>query len=127
VLDLHPAAGEGPPVAVVGVPDERKGEAIVLLATMPVDPIHLRKKLLNAGLPALWIPKAVRQVPAVPILASGKLDLRACQELALESLSHVTSVPTLLRLSASRPRSSGSVTASCTASSARAKLPTRTP
>ena len=46
-LDLHPAAGEGPPLAVVGVPDEKKGESLVLLSTMRVDLSSLRKKLLE--------------------------------------------------------------------------------
>ena len=34
------------------------------------------------GLPNLWIPKVIKQVAAIPILATGKLDLRACQRLA---------------------------------------------
>jgi acyl-[acyl-carrier-protein]-phospholipid O-acyltransferase/long-chain-fatty-acid--[acyl-carrier-protein] ligase len=81
-LDLHPAHGEGPAVAVVGVPDEKRGESIVVLTTVPVAQAELRKRLVAMGLPNLWIPKVVRQVAAIPILATGKLDLRACQRLA---------------------------------------------
>ena len=81
-LDLHPAAGEGPPLAVVGVPDEKKGESLVLLTTTRVDMGALRKKLLEKGLSSLWIPKVLLVVPAVPILASGKLDMRECLRLA---------------------------------------------
>jgi acyl-[acyl-carrier-protein]-phospholipid O-acyltransferase/long-chain-fatty-acid--[acyl-carrier-protein] ligase len=88
-LDLHPAAGEGPPIAVVGVPDEKKGESLVLLTVNKVDPVALRKKLLEKGLAALWIPKVVVQVPAVPILASGKLDMRECLRLAREAAAPV--------------------------------------
>jgi acyl-[acyl-carrier-protein]-phospholipid O-acyltransferase/long-chain-fatty-acid--[acyl-carrier-protein] ligase len=82
VLDLHPAAGEGPPVAVVGLPDDKKGETLVLLTTHPVDIGDLRKRLLAAGLASLWIPKVAYRVDAVPIMASGKLDLRECLRLA---------------------------------------------
>jgi acyl-[acyl-carrier-protein]-phospholipid O-acyltransferase/long-chain-fatty-acid--[acyl-carrier-protein] ligase len=81
-LDLHPGAGEGPAVAVIGVPDEKRGESIVALVTMPVVQAELRQKLTALGLPNLWIPKVVKQVDAIPILATGKLDLRACQQLA---------------------------------------------
>jgi len=83
-LDLHPGAGEGPAVAVVGLPDEKRGESIIALVTTPVVQADLRKKLVDMGLPNLWIPKVVKQVPAIPILATGKLDLRACQRLAAE-------------------------------------------
>jgi acyl-[acyl-carrier-protein]-phospholipid O-acyltransferase/long-chain-fatty-acid--[acyl-carrier-protein] ligase len=37
------------------------------------------------GLPNLWIPKVVKQVAEIPILATGKLDLRACQRLASQA------------------------------------------
>ena len=69
-------------IAVVGVPDEVKGEALVLLAAREIDPRELRTKLSAAGRPNLWIPKTVKRVEAIPLLASGKLDLAACQQLA---------------------------------------------
>jgi len=69
-------------VAVAGVPDEAKGEALVLLTSKEIDPGELRTKLMEAGLPNLWIPKKVLRVEAIPVLASGKLDLQRCKELA---------------------------------------------
>ncbi|HUF62414.1 MAG TPA: AMP-binding protein [Verrucomicrobiales bacterium] len=70
-------------VVVVGRPDEHKGEALVLLAAFPgLDAGELRQALLRNGVPALWIPRQVVEVEEVPHLASGKLDLRACQEMA---------------------------------------------
>ena len=84
-MDLHPGAGDGPAVAVVGVPDDKRGESIVVLTTVPIVQAELRKRLVAMGLPNLWVPKVVRQVPAIPILATGKLDLRACQKLAQQA------------------------------------------
>lgn len=70
------------PIAVVGVTDESKGEAVVLLSAVDVDLALLRPKLNEAGVPNLWIPKKVCRVESIPVLASGKLDLSKCKEVA---------------------------------------------
>jgi acyl-[acyl-carrier-protein]-phospholipid O-acyltransferase/long-chain-fatty-acid--[acyl-carrier-protein] ligase len=69
------------PFAVMGVQDEAKGEALVLLSAVDIDIAELRDKLREAGVPNLWIPKHVQRVEAIPVLASGKLDLKKCKEL----------------------------------------------
>jgi acyl-[acyl-carrier-protein]-phospholipid O-acyltransferase / long-chain-fatty-acid--[acyl-carrier-protein] ligase len=71
-------------IAIVGVQDEAKGEAVVLLSAVDIDLAQLRDKLRDAGVPNLWIPKRVQRVESVPILASGKLDLKKCNALASE-------------------------------------------
>ena len=73
-------------IMVCGIPDDAKGEALVILTTEGLSDAALndvRYKLLEKGTPALWIPKKIRHVEDIPVLASGKLDLRACAELAL--------------------------------------------
>jgi acyl-[acyl-carrier-protein]-phospholipid O-acyltransferase / long-chain-fatty-acid--[acyl-carrier-protein] ligase len=45
----------------------------------------LRDKLRDAGVPNLWIPKKVCRVEAIPVLASGKLDLKKCQEASAQA------------------------------------------
>src|SRR5216110_191705 len=72
------------PLAIVGVQDEAKGEALVLLSAVDVDLDELRKELHEAGVPNLWIPKQVQRVEVIPVLASGKLDLKKCNELVAE-------------------------------------------
>ena len=69
-------------ICIVGVQDEAKGEALILLAAVDIDLAQLRDKLREAGVPNLWIPKKVCRVDSIPVLASGKLDLKKCQELA---------------------------------------------
>ncbi len=82
ILDLLNLSGRDErPIAIVGVEDEAKGEALVLLSAADVDLADLRTKLHQAGVPNLWIPKQVQRVEAIPILASGKLDLKKCKEL----------------------------------------------
>jgi acyl-[acyl-carrier-protein]-phospholipid O-acyltransferase/long-chain-fatty-acid--[acyl-carrier-protein] ligase len=68
-------------VAIMGVQDESKGEALVLLAAVDVDLAQVRAKLHEGGVPNLWIPKKICRVDAIPVLASGKLDLRKCNDL----------------------------------------------
>src|SRR5947199_1090248 len=71
-------------VAIVVVQDESKGAALILLAAVDVDLAQLRDKLRDAGVPNLWIPKKICRADSIPVLASGKLDLKKCQELAAE-------------------------------------------
>lgn len=71
-------------IAIVGVPDEAKGEALILLSADPEVDLHdLRTKLTNDGIPALWVPKKIVDVEAIPILASGKLDIKSCEVMAI--------------------------------------------
>ncbi len=74
-------------VAITGVPDSAKGEALVLLTTREIVQTDLREKLVAAGLPNLWIPRRIVRLDAIPILASGKLDLRGCREAALRAVA----------------------------------------
>jgi acyl-[acyl-carrier-protein]-phospholipid O-acyltransferase/long-chain-fatty-acid--[acyl-carrier-protein] ligase len=69
-------------VAICGVPDQAKGEALLLLTVDPIDMDKLRAALNESGVPNLWIPKRSVVVEDIPVLASGKLDIKRCQELA---------------------------------------------
>lgn len=74
-------------VAVVGVPDEAKGEGLVVLSTHELDAGEVREKLAAAGFPNLWVPKVIRQVEELPVLGSGKLDLGRCRALAADAVA----------------------------------------
>ena len=73
------------PIAIIGVQDQTKGEALVLLSAVDIDVAELRETLRQAGVPNLWIPKHVQRVEAIPVLASGKLDLKRCHECAADA------------------------------------------
>ena len=70
-----------PQIAVAGRPDGQKGESIVLVTTLDLDADGLRRQLAEAGLANLWIPKTIRKVDVIPVLATGKLDIQALQKL----------------------------------------------
>lgn len=69
-------------LVITGIPDAAKGEVLVLVTTLDLDMTTLRNKLVEAGLPNLYIPKKVLRVDSIPTLASGKLDIKACQAIA---------------------------------------------
>lgn len=76
--------------AVTAVPDPRRGERLVVVHTPLEKPPHqICKELHEAGLPTLWIPSpdSFVQVDQIPILGTGKLDLKALKALAQERLA----------------------------------------
>lgn len=72
-------------LAVTGVAHPTKGERLVVLHTgLDRPPEQVCRELSEAGLPPLWVPspESFRKVEEIPILGTGKLDLRRVKELA---------------------------------------------
>lgn len=75
-------------LVVTAVPDEKKGEKLVALYVSLPESVSLDaicKRAAELGLPQLWIPTTVnfKKVDAIPILGTGKLDLKGVKDLAL--------------------------------------------
>ena len=76
-------------IAVTAVPDDKKGERLVVLHTpLEKSADELRKGLAAAGLPNLFLPDAqcFVEVLELPVLGSGKPDLRGIKSLAVEKM-----------------------------------------
>ncbi|MDG3003161.1 MFS transporter [Paludisphaera mucosa] len=76
--------------AVTSVGDPKKGEKLAVLTTLDDAKVDAALgRLVEMGLPNLFIPRRdhVFKVPSIPMLGSGKLDLRAVHKLAEESLA----------------------------------------
>lgn len=71
-------------VVAVNLPDEKKGEQIILLTASAFDLDTLRKAMLANECSALLIPAVVIKVDALPKLGSGKADFSAAKQLAVE-------------------------------------------
>lgn len=72
---------------VTAVPDPRKGERLVVLHTgLDQPPDEICRALAAQGLPPLWVPGADSfiQVESIPVLGTGKLDLKRVRDLAVE-------------------------------------------
>ena len=87
---LHQAAESDTQVfAVTGIPDERKGEQLAVLHTMDEARIpDILGRLSSNGLPNLFIPPRGNfvKVDALPVLGTGKMDLRTLKRIAVERL-----------------------------------------
>ncbi|MCU0877818.1 MAG: MFS transporter [Pirellulaceae bacterium] len=76
-----------PQVAVTAVPDDKKGERLIVLHTKLSKTVdELRKGLAEAGLPNLFIPghDGFIEVDKLPVLGTGKLDLKGIKAMAIE-------------------------------------------
>ncbi len=73
--------------AVTGVPDDDRGERLVLLYVhADMTPLDVWKSLAASRLPKLWVPKRedIHQVEAIPTLGTGKVDLQGVKRMARE-------------------------------------------
>ncbi|THJ17213.1 MAG: MFS transporter [Nitrospira sp. CG24B] len=76
--------------AVTGLPDEKKGERLAVLHTLEESRIpRILERVSASGLPNLFIPGKNQfvKVDALPVLGTGKLDLRNVKRIAVERLS----------------------------------------
>lgn len=65
---------------------ERKGEALVLLTRSSIRQSDLVQRLKSRGLPNLWMPQHLIQVAKLPMLGTGKIDMKACQSICREAV-----------------------------------------
>jgi acyl-[acyl-carrier-protein]-phospholipid O-acyltransferase/long-chain-fatty-acid--[acyl-carrier-protein] ligase len=83
---LHELAGATEQTFVVaGVPDEKKGERLIVLHKLAPEPLQAcLEQLAQCDLPNLWKPRPDQffHLEAMPYLGTGKLDLRKVRELA---------------------------------------------
>jgi acyl-[acyl-carrier-protein]-phospholipid O-acyltransferase/long-chain-fatty-acid--[acyl-carrier-protein] ligase len=73
-------------VAVTCVPDAKHGERLMVLYTdLGAPPAEIYARLTSGPIPKVWIPSArdFIHVDAIPITATGKVDLRQIREIAI--------------------------------------------
>ncbi len=71
---------------VVNLPDQRKGEQLILVTDTPsADKDALVRHAREQGFPELWVPRHVLVVNTVPVMGSGKVDLPAATALARQA------------------------------------------
>ena len=90
---LQELAGAGEQIFVVtAIPDEKKGERLIVLHTLSEEQLtECLAGLARSDLPALWRPRHDQfvRIEKLPYLGTGKLDLRRARELALGTSTRV--------------------------------------
>ena len=75
---------------MTGVPDEKRGERLVILHNLQLDQLKsVLEKLGRSDLPNLWLPRPNQffHTAEFPHLGTGKLDLRRIREMAMAFMS----------------------------------------
>ncbi len=78
------------PVCVVtSLPDEKRGEKLMVLCLKDIDVVSLVEELKRSDLPNLWIPETNNflKIDSIPLLGTGKLDLGKIKRIAQEAFS----------------------------------------
>jgi acyl-[acyl-carrier-protein]-phospholipid O-acyltransferase/long-chain-fatty-acid--[acyl-carrier-protein] ligase len=81
---LSNVLGDGP-CAVTSIADEQRGERLVAVYVhLVLSPADVWQRLAETDLPRLWLPKRenIYSVESLPLLGTGKLDLRGVKTLA---------------------------------------------
>lgn len=76
---------EAPAVAVTAIPDAKRQERLIVVHTAELEsPEAICRTLAAGSLPKIWLPSPEDfvKVDEIPVLGSGKLNLRAIQEIA---------------------------------------------
>jgi len=82
------------PAAVTAIPHAKKGERLIVIhRKIDQTPQQLCEALAEEGLPKLYIPSpdSFFEVEELPLLGSGKLDLKQIREIALNAFSSADS------------------------------------
>ncbi|MCC6144281.1 MAG: AMP-binding protein, partial [Candidatus Hydrogenedentes bacterium] len=72
-------------MAVASVPDPQKGERLIVLHTLSNEQIdQLNAGMGSSDLPNLWRPRpnAFYRIDAIPVMATGKMDIRTVKKMA---------------------------------------------
>ena len=75
---------------MTSVSDAKKGERLIVIHKKLLKPVdEILKALGNRDLPNLWIPSAdsFLEVESIPLLGTGKLDLRGIKQQAIDAFS----------------------------------------
>lgn len=84
--EITKVLGENDQIAIVALPDAKKGEKLVLLLEGEMELDALKEKIKDIDMNPLFMPSEYFKVEALPKLGTGKADFKGAKRLA-ESLS----------------------------------------
>jgi acyl-[acyl-carrier-protein]-phospholipid O-acyltransferase/long-chain-fatty-acid--[acyl-carrier-protein] ligase len=85
---LFPQFGPRLAIAVMALPDEAKGERIVLVTNEPKLALSQVREVVQArGLTNLAIPREIKLLPSLPLLGTGKVNYRELERVLQSNAS----------------------------------------
>ena len=84
--EIRKCIDEESQIAITAIPDEKKGERVVLLLEGEQDLEELKEKIKALEMNPLFVPSSYFKVDEVPKLGTGKADFKGAKKMALELL-----------------------------------------
>lgn len=66
------------------VDDAKKGEKIIMLYMGEIDESEIKKRILDSKIASIMQPSVIYKIDQIPLLGSGKINLKALKELAVK-------------------------------------------
>ena len=82
--EIRKCIDEESQIAITAIPDEKKGERVVLLLEGEQDLEELKEKIKALEMNSLFVPSSYFKVDEVPKLGTGKADFKGAKKMALE-------------------------------------------
>jgi acyl-[acyl-carrier-protein]-phospholipid O-acyltransferase/long-chain-fatty-acid--[acyl-carrier-protein] ligase len=82
--EINKVLGEEDQIAIVALPDIKKGEKLVLLLEGEMSIGALKENIKSLGLNPLFVPSEYYKIDVLPKLGSGKADFKGAKKVALE-------------------------------------------
>ena len=82
--EINKVISEEEKVAVTAIPDEKKGEAVVLLFEGEREIDEVMHAIGTLGMNPLFVPSKAYKVDEIPVLGTGKADFKGAKKLAQE-------------------------------------------
>ena len=73
-------------LVAVNLPDEKKGEKIVVMIVEKIQLEEIKKAMLDNNANSLMIPSEIKVVDDIPKLGSGKTDFKLARQQLMESV-----------------------------------------
>jgi len=84
---INPTLSEDVEILTTTIPDDKKGEKVVLLYAGDIEESELKKCISESGLNSLMVPALMIKVDTIPKLGSGKSDFNTAKKIVLESIN----------------------------------------
>ncbi|WP_300365269.1 acyl-[ACP]--phospholipid O-acyltransferase [Hydrogenimonas sp.] len=85
--EIERVFGEDFDAIAVNLPDEKKGELIVLLYSADMEPSEVMETIKSGGMASIMQPAKVFRIESLPKLASGKADFNGAKRVAQDLLA----------------------------------------